>query len=169
MTDREPSKSLLPTTLWAIACVVIVISVMSGLLMTGGPFAQRAQRMDEHRTRDLSEIQRLLAEYYQMHQALPDSLDALSGDALAGPELENSRRDPVSGNPYTYRKINMDTFELCATFETDTTRDRHHPYESPYGDAMDIHPIGYYCFPLKKVPENNRPDGSIRFQKVAYP
>jgi hypothetical protein len=165
MTEREqPSKSLLPTTLWAISCGVIMIAVISGLWMTGGPMAQRARRMDEHRARDLAEIQRLLADYYQTRQALPDTLDA-----LAGPELENFRQDPASGKPYTYRKTGVDTFELCANFTTDTTRDRHRPYETPYGDAMDIHPSGYHCFPMKKGPESNRPGDFIRFQRVAYP
>jgi hypothetical protein len=164
MTERKAFNSLLPTALWAIACLVIVAAVIGGLITTGGPAAQRERRMDEHRARDLAEIQRLLANYYQTHRALPDSLEP-----LAGPELERFRRDPVSGKAYVYRKTGADTFELCAAFSTDTTRDRHRPYETPYGDALDTHPKGYHCFNLRKVTKNNRPDGLIRFQKSAYP
>lgn len=162
MTEPEVRQSAIPIVLWAITAVVIVFAIIAGLMLTGGPEVQRAKRMDEHRARDFGEIQRMIADYYQLNHKLPETLEVLT-DAQA----RHATRDPVTSQPYEYRKTNDDTFELCATFQIDTTKERRFPYESPYGDAGNVHPVGRYCYALKKLESNGRPDDFIRFQRVS--
>ena len=111
---QPPSK----TFVWSVSAVVAVATIGSFFLI-GSPFAARERAFDERRVTDLQNIQQQVVEYWRLKQQLPATLD----------DLVDSIRDqgvPVDPNtragwpPYEYQATGAKTFELCATFLTDS-------------------------------------------------
>ncbi len=111
----RPPTSIL-TLRWG-AVVVTVAAIVAGFVVTGSPWSARFARFDTTRVRDLQEIQKQVANYWQRTRSLPTSLDALA-DSISG---YTAPRDPETVQPYEYRILADLQFELCATFRTDTT------------------------------------------------
>ncbi|HEY9746942.1 MAG TPA: hypothetical protein V6C99_12075 [Oculatellaceae cyanobacterium] len=142
------SSFSLPKNLLAIVVLIALAAIMSGLLVTGGPFHQRDLRMDEIRVRDLNELKRELAWYYRTHQKLPDSLDVLK-QALSARNPGYARKvfqDPVTERPYEYTKVSGNRFSLCLHFQVDTRNGLVAQYYP--GDLGAEHPKGRACYVL---------------------
>ena len=124
------------TTLAGAAAVAAVAAAVGfGLASIGSPDAARARRLDAHRIDDLRHLARVIDVHWTREGDLPASLGALPGLDAAAME------DPVSGRPYGYRVVAASTFELCAAFDTETTRLRR--------DHLWWHPGGRHCFRLE--------------------
>jgi len=118
--------------------LVVLAAIVAGIVILGSPSDARARRLDSRRVADLEGI-RTAANFYQASKgALPSSLDELSRE----PGVRIST-DPITGEPYRYRALSADTFELCGTF------DRASPPRD--GSGVDIwqHPAGPHCVRLK--------------------
>jgi hypothetical protein len=78
---------------------------------------------------------------------LPGSLEEVRRD------LPNDiSRDPVTGQPYAYRLISVDRYELCADFQRASEADRGYggyDYGGSAGVGFWSHPAGHRCFELK--------------------
>ncbi len=135
---------------WATA-LLVVLTIASGFLIIGTPASQRAYRVDQQRINDLASIQSYIVySYYQPKQQLPTSLAEVN-DPIQGFIVP---KDPKTGQDYGYRSTNAPganpSFELCATFETqspgtDTS------YTEPIGHRVGMsenwrHGIGQTCF-----------------------
>jgi hypothetical protein len=121
----------------AIALVIVVAAaVTTGIVIIGSPSEERTRRLDARRVTDLQRISQSVEVYHTRHQRVPASLDELSQE----PGLAIVARDPVTGQPYGYRSIDSGGYDLCATFDQETT-----------GVRSDFwsHGPGMQCFTLR--------------------
>ncbi len=146
MTNPAPPRWLAPAGWLLVLCVTAAI-ITAFVTIVGSPAEARRKNADEQRSGALVSIAQRVHEYYAAHHQLPANLGALS----LRPE---DKKDPVSNAPYEYRQASKNTFQLCAVFETDTTKSNptsYSPY-SYYGDAesdsLGRHARGRVCFTL---------------------
>lgn len=95
--------------------VLVAAAVVTGFWVAGSPQSQRALRLDERRISDLQNIQWQVISYWQLKQALPKNLDALTNE-ISG---FTAPRDPQTGESYEYQAIGPLSFQLCADFTTE--------------------------------------------------
>jgi hypothetical protein len=100
--------------LMALVSAIVIAAIAAGLWLIGSPKEQRIRRIDGRRLGDLQSIERQIDVYWTRHEALPESLQALQGE----PGLAPAPIDPVRGEPYSYRLLDEDSYELCAVFDT---------------------------------------------------
>ncbi|MFI5386332.1 MAG: hypothetical protein ACHQ50_09450 [Fimbriimonadales bacterium] len=127
---------------WALTAVVVA-TVVATFFVVGSPLDARKQRADDRRANDLSEAVNMVREYYSNKKKLPDRLADCSSYSYRGADLN----DPQTGRPYEYRPLTKDRFEVCAIFETDTTKKPSSTYYG-YTFGFDRHPKGRACFTL---------------------
>ncbi len=136
--------------------ILVLASIVSGFFIIGSPAEVRLQRFDGQKVVDLQNIQWQIINYYQTKGALPESLAQLE-DPLSGYVLP---QDPQSGDDYGYSITKAPyQFDICATFNTDSTRDVPNPsIARPY---MEVgvesenwaHAAGEKCFTRTIDPE----------------
>lgn len=112
---REKTVKWLDLFSWVIVAVVI-LAIGWGFAVIGSPFTQREKRFDERRVSDLSAIQGYIINYWQNKEKLPVNLSDLE-DPLLGIVIPV---DPETGGAYGYKILAGLTFELCATFKTES-------------------------------------------------
>lgn len=139
--QKEEKKSI---TYGAGATVVVVAAIVLGFFHIELPEERRAVLFDQERVQDLQDIQFRVGEYYRAKQELPTSLTALETIGF-GYELPT---DPETEAVYEYRVLTTESFELCATFETDSaTEERARSSARPFGiEGNWEHGAGYTCF-----------------------
>ncbi len=136
--------------LFAIAATAaVVISIVIGFSLLGSPIKQRRVRSDQQRLQDLYAISETLYAQLARSQELnePIALPTELPDTV-------QTTDPISGDAYIYRPLGETEYELCATFETDSS-DRPPRGETPPGYEFWQHPLGEHCFQmdaLKQLP-----------------
>lgn len=99
--------------LLAALMVVTTAAVVAGLAVLGSPATQRELRLDDRRVEDLVEIEHAVGSYRLKHKSLPNSLRAL----FAEMPWTTMAADPVTAEPYEYRVLDQNHYELCATFQ----------------------------------------------------
>lgn len=99
----------MPTRLLLVLACIVLAAVVGGLAVIGSPASARERRFDATRASDLSEIDRAIRFDDSGAAGLPATLAEI--EAHAG-----SLVDPVTAQPYEYRIIDHNAFELCATF-----------------------------------------------------
>jgi hypothetical protein len=99
--------------LLAIVSAVVIGAVVTGFLVMGSPQDARKAELDKRRVEDLRMLANLMTP--ETGRPLRDSLELNSYN----PDLKAQVTDPVTGEPYGYRVIDRDHFELCATFDTE--------------------------------------------------
>jgi hypothetical protein len=155
--------SLLPKKMaWGVSAVVVMMLIV-GFVLVGSPVQQRKVRFDQQRVADLTMIQDQVVHFWTLKQRLPETLEELT-DSLSG---FVTPRDPVSGQPYEYRRGEGLTFELCATFEAEGDTDptsvpRLARPEMVVGDFFASnyhwqHGVGRTCFERTIDPQLYRP------------
>lgn len=104
------------------ATVAVVVALLAGLGVIGSPGQARLQRLDDERISDLQMISSNIDSYRKAHAGLPDKLDQLvrpgTGE-IYGPRMT----DPETKAPYEYNRLSVDTYELCAQFQTTRSKD----------------------------------------------
>lgn len=134
-------KWLKPFTNTAIA--IVSVAVLGSFFVIGSPVDQRERRFDDKRVSDLQYLQSEIIVFWQNKDVLPSTLSELESD-IRGVRLPS---DPETGEQYSYKVLGTETFELCATFSTDSDADASQirsPY--PYYQADWGHEIGEVCF-----------------------
>jgi hypothetical protein len=141
----EDTKSIADDVAWrrgvawfAVAAIVVVVA--AGLFVAGAPSEERARRLDERRLQELRDISYAANLYLDRHKRLPVSLPELAAEGGSSIRLQ----DP-EGRPYEYRVTGEKTYELCATFQRDSSE------QSPRmaGDFWS-HGLGRQCFQLER-------------------
>jgi len=138
----KPShRTASPRALVAVGLALVVLTVIIiAFTLLDSPAQQRLSRLDERRMSDLREIANSVDIYWTQEGILPNSLDDLADEEGYFAELV----DPVTGASYEYRIVDEDSFELCATFDTeDAASDR-----DPYFKGLWHSGIGRQCFTL---------------------
>ena len=102
---------------WGVV-IIVVAAIIGGFFLAGSPFQERLRRFDQQRVYDLQSIQSEIINYWQKKNSLPVTLDALA-DPISG---FLPPRDPETKAAYEYRATGPLAFELCATFETDSSK-----------------------------------------------
>ena len=137
----KPRKAMSVRTVIAISLVVAVLAVVIvGVTLLDSPAQERLRRLDERRVDDLREIARKLDFYWTREGILPSSLEELADEPGVFIELH----DPETGQPYEYRELSSNTYELCAQFARDTTEERDRHYKDYWS-----HGAGRQCFELE--------------------
>ena len=125
----------------AISLIVAVLAVViAGVTLLDSPAQERLRRLDERRVEDLRSISAELDFYWTREQTLPSSLEDLASEPGVFIELY----DPETGQPYEYRVLGSNTYELCAEFARDTADEQGRPYRDYWS-----HSQGRHCFELK--------------------
>ncbi len=140
-----------------IIITIVTAAVIAGLVLAGSPKKERDRQLDDMRSGHLTSLRYAVITYWQTTRALPKTIEELA-EGRAPVVLPY---DPKTGAAYTYQPTGDMSFELCATFLTDTTdRQNQFGFAQPYGvgivtDYMS-HPAGYYCF-SDKINEKEYP------------
>lgn len=147
---RTDETSALPKLIAIMVGIVLIVSLISGFFIAGTPTQQRNIRLDEQRINQLMELQNQLVNYAQSKSTLPADLTSL--EAWVG----TLPLDPITQQPYIYKKTSTTTFQLCATFAEPLTDDIYDSYYGPsyaeksipqlVGGSSWVHPTGEYCF-----------------------
>lgn len=123
----------------------VVASLVAGFWLLGSPGKQRLIALDRERISVLRTIQTDLRSW-EADGALESLPEAMTS--------EERYLDPVSGEPFEYRRIDADTYELCATFATSSEDDM----TLRRWDTQDwTHPKGRHCFELKATGDRTIP------------
>ena len=112
--DLRKSSVLKPKLWMEIASLLVLAVLAGGFFIVGTPAQQRAKRFDERRVNDLQNIQSQLLNYWMQKEELPEELNVLAQDKLAGFILP---RDPETNLNYPYHKLTAFSFEICADFK----------------------------------------------------
>ncbi len=132
-----------------VAAVATVVGI--GLYLSGTPSQARALRADQQRVNQLQQISGAVENYYVTKSVLPTTLDDLKNQH----GYFESLADPVTHEVYAYRVASSTEYELCATFQTDSTKDNtmqaSPAYPVPVGFGIGNtwqHAVGKKCFEL---------------------
>lgn len=134
----RPQKS---TLFLAVAGVAVFLALVAGLLAIGSPEEARMQRLDKLRANHLRSISTAIDSYFCRHEMLPERLDQLQEPSGSfGLHLI----DPETDQPYEYKPLDQDGYELCAEFKTvlDARTDQSN------NNPLWYHGTGRHCFKL---------------------
>lgn len=123
-----------------LAIATVCVAIVAGLMIVGSPANERMRRLDDHRVRDLVDITHAVNGYWTKHAMLPSSLDEL----LESPGTAVESRDPLMGQPYSFRVLGMKTYELCADFQRESSEAN----SNAFGRFWS-HGTGRRCFRLE--------------------
>lgn len=108
------SRSQLTGTIVAVA---VTAAVVAGIFVLGSPMEERARRLDERRMQDLAGIARTIDLYWTRRSSLPSSFEELRKETGATVSVT----DPATNAVYEYRPLEQQTYELCATFDAESS------------------------------------------------
>ncbi len=121
----------------AVATVAVVAAIAAGFWVLGTPGRQREIAADRQRLQDMSAIAQQIYNQYTTegeNYRLPEALGATE-----------VRNDPLTNQPYEYRRLGDRTYELCATFDTDSSTHRLTNQPSTPDAERWQHPAGPHC------------------------
>ena len=115
------------------AAVAVLVVVILGFRVLGGPANQRLVQTDLRKVNALCQLaQQINQQWMTGGKTLPANLEKFRSEV---------KQDLISGKPFTYHVKSNEDYELCATFATDNR-------DAPRVNTADpwIHPKGEYCF-----------------------
>ncbi len=122
---EEPLPSLVTRRALIVTATVLGITIVAAFVVVGSPKTRRMVQWDEQRVEHLRSITYDLVNRYNQGVDLPDT------------NLQTMRlQDPQTKELYGYRKVDGDTFELCATFALAAEQASTYPKE-PYARPVD--------------------------------
>lgn len=128
-----------------------------GLSVTPSPTEQKNLKLDHERIKDIEQLSFGIEDYYTDKYYLPSSTNELS--SIYGEYIN----DPETKKPYEYSATGAETYKLCATFNTDSskvkpkTTDRYgEDYNYTGEKGKFVHAKGYKCFEFT-LPESLMP------------
>lgn len=127
-----------------IISLIVLGAIIFGFSSAGSPFETRARKFDDERIKDIRNLSSSIQGYYTKNSVLPKTLSELDNSSYY--LSPNSKKDPETGEEYEYSVTNSTNYDICATFATDSDKDKD-PY-SYYSKEFN-HPKGYHCFNLE--------------------
>ena len=97
-------------------------------------------KFDQQRVQNLTDLRWQIRTYYKQNEVLPEDLSA---------NQFNRFEDPVTSDPYEYRVISEDRFEICATFALKAEDNSDFAYYPKGEDEWNFHEAGYQCFEIR--------------------
>jgi len=145
----------------AAASIAVAAALVVGISMVESPEDLRILRYDQAREDNLNHLAAGIDCYYTLNRALPGDLTELVAemDRLAQQKPLRSycapRRttDPETDEPYRYRRLDDERFELCATFSLPSPEDPEWRVRSGHSFAARkwTHAAGSQCFEMTTV------------------
>ncbi len=134
------------TVFACIASLAVIVVAAIGFALSGTPQEQRLRRTDQQRIMDLQNISSSVDQYWYLNRQMPPDLQTLSKQRNV---YISSLNDPSTGAAYEYVKTTSSTYDLCATFDTDSEKDPNN-ISSPRmpTETFWFHPVGRHCFHL---------------------
>jgi hypothetical protein len=133
---------------WFSGILVLAVIVCS-FVIVGSPSAARLTQYDQQKITDLKDVQWQIVNYYQKKAALPNSLADLR-DSISG---YSEPTDPQTKSNYEYsiKDATNLSFELCATFNMDSTQEP---------------PLGYQAYPVDINQKWDHSTGRVCFDRI---
>jgi hypothetical protein len=138
-------------SLAALTTVMVAAAIVAGLIVADSPAEERGRKLDQRRSENLSQISYALTAYREQRESLPDTLSELERPGFKSGYV-NTLNDPATDEPYEYRRLNPDQFELCAFFADTAPKDefesRIRPIGPPGTEEPDFwrHGAGRQCW-----------------------
>lgn len=129
------------------ALVITIGSLIFSFFFVESPVEARARRHDTIVLDHFTQIDSALNTYFTKKNNLPDSLAALAEEVTY--INVTLLKDPQSGADYEYKKIDTETYQLCANFQTDN-RNAQNQAMYVYSDRWP-HQAGYQCLKQKTL------------------
>jgi hypothetical protein len=127
-----------------IVAVLVIVFIGYGIVLTGTPGQQRQLQFDQRRISDLQQISYAVNAYWQSSEKLPAGFDDLKNQLYS---YIQSVTDPKTQVAYEYRVLGDKTYELCATFETDSSKTAARlKAQVPFSEQSWDHAAGRVCF-----------------------
>lgn len=128
------------------ATVVVVAFLIVGFFYTETPSQVREMKIDDQQLTDLQDMQWRIEEFYRVEEQLPENVsDFYSG--IEPPEASEERA------PYQYNRLSDTSFELCAEFKYESTKNTSLSIARPIFEPGAIknpnnwdHGTGEWCF-----------------------
>jgi hypothetical protein len=141
------SDSTVDKNFTVISTAAVLAAIVAGFWLLGSPNQQRLISLDTQRVQDLSMIA----------SELNIDLSPINGSTAAKPlpeqlpqRIRDQFKDPDTQEPYTYKRISDQAYQLCATFATSSQKPQ--PTQNfPMGDARWQHPEGTHCYEFEKL------------------
>lgn len=98
---------------------IVAGALIGGFMVVGGPGYARLEKQDMQRASDLQDLFRFL-QCRSYEKVLPETL----ADEEYCPDHVRlaATKDPATGDPYVYRRLDDQSFEICATFATEAQK-----------------------------------------------
>jgi hypothetical protein len=122
-----------------VSTAAVGLAIAAGFWVLGTPGRQREIAADRQRLQDMVAIAQRLHDRYTTADSDNYQLPA----TLEVAELGN---DPLTNQPYEYGRLGDRTFELCATFDTDSSTHRLQERQNNPEAEQWQHPEGRHCF-----------------------
>lgn len=138
MNSKTLSHKSFDRAFAAVATAAVIAAIAAGFWVLGTPGRQREIAADRQRLQDVATIAQRLHERYlgtNSNLALPETLVS-----------EDMRYDPLTNQPYEYARLGDREYELCATFDTDSSTHRLSNQNPPPEAQRWQHPEGRHCF-----------------------
>jgi hypothetical protein len=143
------SDSTVDKNFTLISTAAVLAAIVAGFWLLGSPGKQRLISLDSQRVQDLSSIAS------QMNSDLTPINEAAPAKPLPEqlPErISDQFKDPETQVPYSYRRINDNAYELCATFAlASDEKNVNTQVIQPLGDVRWKHPAGLHCYEFDKL------------------
>src|SRR5205814_234651 len=106
---------------------IVLGSIAYAFSIVGLPVDSRKMKFDETRSSDLISLKYSIDAYYRSNRKLPTTLTDLKVSTTKAPS------DPETSQTYDYKPDqDSNTYQLCATFGTDTTKTKNPRISSDY-------------------------------------
>lgn len=122
----------------AIFTLFVIALIIVGFIIGGTPASMRDLTLDSTRMANFHELERQIQNYYQTNSSLPKNLTELTNLS------SGNYTDPTTRKSYDYKIISQFSYQLCATFSTDSnSKTASSIYIS--SPSTDKHKKGYDC------------------------
>lgn len=127
--------------MFLIGSLIVVAGALAGsLFVVESPTEARNRKLDSMVVIDFNEIDQAINIYYSENKKLPKTLVTLQEDISF--LRDNDLQDPVTNKPYEYKITGDKTYELCASFRTESGNKTSRNY---YFDDRWHHKAGEQC------------------------
>ncbi len=134
-------------TYFAVSMVLTVGSLVAAFFFVESPAEARARNHDTQVLNSFTQIDSALGSYYTQTGKLPATLAQINEQAPYINQI--TLQDPQSKKMYDYKVLDETTYQLCADFQTDNTKDMP-GQDYTYADRWP-HATGYQCLKQKTL------------------
>ena len=125
------------------ALILCLITIGAGFVLIGSPSTVRLENFDNQKASNLREIQADILAFADQNRRLPDTLTELH-ESSAGYSI--SLNDSQTKQPYEYKLLKSNSYELCAIFNRPTSTTGTDPNDfSGATDSFQWHEEGQVC------------------------